>query len=291
MTATPRHAPDHCLNCHAPLTGPFCAACGQRAVPANPTVRELASDAWTELTGDDGRIVETVRSLVHPGRLTREYLDGHRARYISPVRLYLTASLVYFLVAAAAPTLDTDVQRGNITAPGGFRIGVSGNASDLADPEERKRMKEDLADAPALIRPVIELALDDPAAFRRGLLETMPRVLFAMLPLFAGVVALFFRRRPFPTHLTFATHLHAFVFFALTAAEVAKFTHVTALAATVGIVAGISVVAYTLLSLRRVYQESWARTLLKWSGISLLYSLSSIPAFILIVAWATWRSS
>ena len=260
-------------------------------MPANPTVRELAGDAWTELTGDDGRIVHTVRALVHPGRLTRAYLEGHRARFISPVRLYLTASVLYFLVAAAAPNLDTNQQRREITGPGGIRIGFSGNAADLLDPEQRKRLKQEFADAPPLIKPVVETALDDPFAFRRRLLETMPRVFFAMLPLFAGIVALLYRRRPFPTHLTFATHVHAFAFFALTVAEVAKFTRVTALAALVGVVAAVALLAYALLAFRRVYQESWRRTLLKSAGVAVLYLLSAIPAFILILAWATLASS
>jgi hypothetical protein len=227
---------------------------------------------------------------VYPGRLTREYLEGHRARYISPVRLYLTASLVYFLVAASAPNLDTNVRRGNI-APGGIRIGISGNPSDLVDPEERKRIMEQLADAPAIVRPVIAAAVKDPQAFRQRLFETMPRVFFAMLPLFAAIVALFYRRRPFPTHLTFATHLHAFAFLALTAAEAMKFTRVLGLAAFVGAVATIAVATYALLASRRVYEESWPRTLMKSAGISFLYVLSSFPAFMLIIAWATLSAS
>ncbi len=291
MTATPRNAPDRCLNCEAPLSGPFCAACGQRAVPPNPTVRELAGDAWTELTGHDGRIEETVRSLLHPGRLTREFLEGHRARYVSPVRLYLTASLVYFLVAAGAPDLDSSARRGELAAgPGSIRIGITDNSEDLSDPESRKRAMEQIADAPTILRPVLQAVLDDPAAFRRRLFETMPRVFFAMLPLFAAIVAVFYRRRPFPTHLTFATHLHAFAFFVLTAGEAAKFTRVTALAATVAGAATVSILVYSLLSFRRVYQETWGRTLLKSGGIALLYLLSSVPAFILIIAWASWSA-
>ena len=101
MTATDSSvaAPDtteqRCLNCDLPLTGAFCSTCGQRAVPPHPTVRELLGDAWAELTGYDGRIARTVRALLlHPGRLTREFMEGHRARYISPVRLYLTASVI-----------------------------------------------------------------------------------------------------------------------------------------------------------------------------------------------------
>src|SRR5688500_17036010 len=93
-----------CLNCHEPLRGPFCALCGQRALPPHPTLRQLAGDAWGELAGWDGRLARTVRTLIrHPGQLTRALLDGQRARYVSPVRLYLTCSLVYFVLAAAVP--------------------------------------------------------------------------------------------------------------------------------------------------------------------------------------------
>src|SRR6185503_15425032 len=102
-----------CLNCGEVLGGAFCSACGQRSVPINPTVSELAGDAWNELSGYDGRIAATFRHLLRPGQLTVDYLQGRRARYLSPVRLYLICSVVYFLVAAAAPQ-----------GVGGIRIGV-----------------------------------------------------------------------------------------------------------------------------------------------------------------------
>src|SRR5687768_10569944 len=95
-----------CLNCGAALDGKFCARCGQRDIPPYPSVRELASDAVAEFSGWDGRLAATVRALVRrPGFLTGEFLAGRRARYISPVRLYLTASVLYFLIAANAPNL------------------------------------------------------------------------------------------------------------------------------------------------------------------------------------------
>ena len=64
--------------------------CGQRAIPAYPTLRELAGDAWQELSGYDGRVVRTFRSLTRrPGALTLEVLEGHRAR---TCRLYASTS-------------------------------------------------------------------------------------------------------------------------------------------------------------------------------------------------------
>src|SRR6476620_3598888 len=102
-----------CLNCRAALVGPFCAQCGQRDIPPYPSTRELVVDAFWELSGWDGRFASTVKALVQrPGLLTREFLEGRRARYISPLRLYLMCSLVYFLISAAAPELSTKDGKG-----------------------------------------------------------------------------------------------------------------------------------------------------------------------------------
>ncbi|MGH8562463.1 MAG: DUF3667 domain-containing protein [Nevskiales bacterium] len=107
-----------CLNCGGELRGPFCAECGQRAVPPDPTVRELAGDAWNEFTGYDGRVMETLRGLLRPGFLTREYIAGRRAHYLPPVRVYLIVSVVYFLIAASAPEIGTGGIRIDITDTG-----------------------------------------------------------------------------------------------------------------------------------------------------------------------------
>src|ERR1051325_3297322 len=111
-----------CLNCGARLTGPFCAECGQRDIPPYPSVRDLAVDAVAEFSGWDGRLLNTVRALVlRPGLLTHEFLEGRRARYISPLRLYLSARVIYFLLAAAAP----DIRLSSGRSLSGIQLGVS----------------------------------------------------------------------------------------------------------------------------------------------------------------------
>src|ERR1700716_3678612 len=92
-----------CLNCGAQIGGQFCGSCGQRDIPPYPSVRELAIDAALEFSGWDGRLASTLRALVlRPGLLTREFLEGRRARYISPLPLYLMASLSYFVLYVPA---------------------------------------------------------------------------------------------------------------------------------------------------------------------------------------------
>ena len=61
------------------MHGRFCGRCGQRAIGAYPSVREMAGDAWRELSGWDGRFARTVRILLRrPGALTVEAMEGRR---------------------------------------------------------------------------------------------------------------------------------------------------------------------------------------------------------------------
>ena len=95
-----------CLNCGHPLEGRFCSECGQKRTEPDPRLRELAHEAADELLHWDGKLVRTLGALFRtPGFLTREYLAGRRARYVSPVKLYLTASVVYFAVLALVPRM------------------------------------------------------------------------------------------------------------------------------------------------------------------------------------------
>ncbi len=294
-----------CLNCGAFLSGPFCAVCGQRDIPPYPSVRELAVDAMSEFSGWDGRLASTLRALFQrPGMLTHEFLEGRRVRYISPLRLYLMTSLVYFVIAAAAPNLRLGAGKvsvggisvGATTAPGKAerapeRVGTA--ASEAFEKQqpltagERDAALRDIATAPRLIQPFLKRAVQDPAGFKRSLLETMPRMLFALLPIFAGILALFYHGRKYPEHLYFAIHLHAFIFVALAMTELLKFTRLPALAAVGSGIAVIWIPVYATLAFRRVYGGSLAKTLAKEIGIGAIYVLVSGIAFVLMLYWVS----
>ena len=275
-----------CLNCGAELHGAFCAACGQRSVPADPTVAELAGDAWQELSGYDGRIAATFRSLLRPGQLTIEYVAGHRARYLPPVRLYLTLSVMYFLVAAATP-VDPSSRPGQLQGPGSLKIGIWTTDEAQMTAEDRAAMEKQLNEMWWPLRTMIESIQKDPTAFRARLFTIMPRVFFGLLPVFAGIVWLFHRRRRFPAALVFATHVHAFVFLAFMFSEAAKFARSQVFAVAVGAIVMVTLVAYILRSLKTVFAETWPRTLIKAAGVGFVYSLAAVPAFMIILIWAS----
>jgi hypothetical protein len=198
----------------------------------------------------------------------------------------LTVSVIYFLVAAAAPITTTSTTR-EIDGPAGMRISVSGSHGAVLTDEDRAAIEKDLETAPWPIRAMLKAVNKDPEAFRTRVFEIMPRVFFALLPVFAAIVALFYRQHRFPTALVFAVHLHAFAFMILSIPEASKLARWPPLSVAVGIVAVVIVLSYALRALRNVYGGRWPITLAKAAGIAFVYLLASVPAFFIILIWAS----
>jgi hypothetical protein len=94
----------NCLNCGGRLRGQYCGTCGQRSRSRLISLWELISDAFGDLLELDSRLWQTlVPLLIRPGRLTHDYLQGRRARYMPPFRMYLVLSLLFFVVAFFDP--------------------------------------------------------------------------------------------------------------------------------------------------------------------------------------------
>lgn len=289
-----------CLNCGADLTGPFCARCGQRDVPPHPTVKELAGDAYGELVGWDGKLARTLVLLVRsPGTLTREILDGRRAAYISPVRLYLSCSLVYFLVSAWVPAPDiartfdvgVGVASGASLTPrspsdAAIAQAMSRGLSNL-EPAQRALVEEAITGQPAFIRPLLRALVTDPARLRQRAADAMPRVLFVMIPALAGVLAFFYRGRHFPEHLYFAVLFQALVFLVLTVQSLTGLAGtIVALAAGQG-GAGIVIAGCGVVAQRRVYGGSWVAAVLKGAGVAVIYLLLWSAVVLGVTLWAS----
>lgn len=97
----------NCLNCGTRLRGQYCGVCGQRARNRLISLWELISEAFGDLLEIDSRLWRTLIPLLsRPGRLTRDYLEGRRARYMPPFRTYLVLSLIFFVVAFFDPRDD-----------------------------------------------------------------------------------------------------------------------------------------------------------------------------------------
>jgi Protein of unknown function (DUF3667) len=92
----------HCQNCGAPLTGEFCGQCGQHAIDYRRSIFRVLLDAADSFLNWDTKFLHTINQLlIRPWGLTNDFNAGRRARYVHPLRLYLIASIVFFLLARA----------------------------------------------------------------------------------------------------------------------------------------------------------------------------------------------
>jgi hypothetical protein len=93
-----------CLNCGCKLSGQYCGDCGQRATTRLISIWQLLREAFGDLLELDSRLWRTLIPLaVRPGKLTRDYLEGRRARFMPPFRTYLVLSIIFFLIAFFDP--------------------------------------------------------------------------------------------------------------------------------------------------------------------------------------------
>lgn len=249
-----------CPECAGDRLDAYCATCGQRQPrPGDFSLRRLATDAWEELTGADGRTANTLRAALRPGELTAAFLAYRWQRYLPPLRLYLIVAGIYFLVA-------WDVH---------FSASVAATLS---------------APAGTLPPGVRELFLDPALSERTGDLTALMK--FFSVPLLAGWIGLLClgRRRPFAAHLVFALH-YATVDFALftllaTLPALAPPAMTPVLANLAALTGTILLSAWTVPALRRVHGFGFGGGL--WRGLlvvamDLLLSVVSGQAALAIV--------
>jgi len=237
----PEESKTVCRNCGAALTGQFCAECGQKEVNLNPTMLDLVHEIWHELLHVDGKLLPSVRMLLtSPGALTLEHYAGRRARYISPMRLYLVSSILFFAIAAITPDVNFHVTAG--AAPkSGWNIGLT-NTQRSSDP---KLLREHGFDSQEQFQ----------EAVRDKVMAWMPRLMFLLVPLFAALVGLVERslRWNYPRHLHFALHFHATWFLLLIISRVIRVITFQKFGLVISAIFTVAIVVYFVLALRRTY--------------------------------------
>src|SRR5690349_5427059 len=93
-----QHEHGPCRNCGAIVTGTYCSNCGQSA-HLHRSLVSLGHDILHGVFHFEGKVWHTVPELLfRPGRLTRRYIDGERARFVSPMALYLFTVFLTFAV-------------------------------------------------------------------------------------------------------------------------------------------------------------------------------------------------
>lgn len=97
------HAHGTCSDCGAETSGAFCTNCGQ-PTHVHRTLLHLGEELLHGVMHFDARIWRTLPLLwLNPGRLTREWVEGRRTRYVSPLAIFLFTLFVMFFALSFAP--------------------------------------------------------------------------------------------------------------------------------------------------------------------------------------------
>lgn len=97
------HAHGVCSDCGAETSGNFCANCGQ-PTHVHRSLLHLGEELLHGVMHFDARIWRTLPLLwVNPGKLTREWVEGKRTRYVSPLAIFLFTLFVMFFALSFMP--------------------------------------------------------------------------------------------------------------------------------------------------------------------------------------------
>jgi hypothetical protein len=235
-----------CLNCGTKLTGPFCSACGQKA-HVHRSLRAFFQDFLAGLLNFEGKFWRTLPMLAwHPGELTRRYIAGERARFISPVALYLFTVFAMFaalnlsgtfspegLAVGARNGLEESIKdnQRSLTRLEGERKTATGDEAKSLDRRIANR-KRDIAEAqqalasgkafvagevdetPSWIQPFIENARENPEVVALKVQEATSKYSWMLIPLsipFMWMLFPFSRRYRAYDHTVFVTYSLSFM--------------------------------------------------------------------------------
>lgn len=308
---------DRCLNCGTPLSGPYCAQCGQRAGRRLVSLRRLVADAVEDQFSLNAALPRTFGLLLFlPGRLTTDYLRGRIARYLPPFRIYLICSFVFFLTfqltdgggaffvqmdaddarparavadsaLAEAPdsvmaALPDTVLQDSVATPDTASLRAAMDSLYRRFPVMPDRMQGRLTRRiMQLVGPEAEDRQAVSQLIRRELMARAPIAVFFLVPAYALLLAIAYvrQRRFYVEHFIFALHVHSFAFLMFTGVRIFNTQWP-------GVVLFLWLFIYLYLALLHVYGQGWFKTLIKYFVVGTLYSLLLLITIVIVAVLA-----
>ncbi|MEO8104203.1 MAG: DUF3667 domain-containing protein [Betaproteobacteria bacterium] len=295
----PAAVPSYCRNCSLYLalaSGKYCPNCGQDTATHPPSAWEFLHEFVGHYVAIEGKLARTLGLLIfRPGELTRNYLAGKKNSYVLPLRIYLTASIVFFLLVKIFGAGNLVKNEVDARVPEKVSV-LSDQLSELKKgahiDKPLPKVATTVEDKGVFNKPFLEVfECDGPSvqcnkvkAFlkdkykdqttsqvglqvRDRTISMAPYAMFVCLPIFALFTRILYfnRRLYYGEHVVYAFHVHAFAFLlllaiALTPKSISDWLYLAG-------------AIYFWMAMRRVFGGRWLPTLLRYTVITLLYPL------------------
>ncbi|MXZ43538.1 MAG: DUF3667 domain-containing protein [Gammaproteobacteria bacterium] len=147
-------ADSKCDNCGEELLGAFCWVCGQKDSHYNRSLFKIIGDFFKEMFDVDSRVFTTLSTLfLRPGKLSIQFRDNKRASYVTPIRLYLFSSLVFFFLFALTTRIqNVQVDEESSADGAGNSQMETSQLGDRAPVRTQKEVDEYLSSIRSLVR-------------------------------------------------------------------------------------------------------------------------------------------
>jgi len=280
----------NCLNCGTEVTNKFCPACGQENIEIHENFFQLIREYLSDYFNYDSKILRSLVPLVtKPGFLTKEYWEGRRTNYIHPLKIFFYVTVIFALATGYLHEKYGPRMRESISGDPDLKKMDSAYLAKLKPTDSVYLTSEKKS---ILVKDVTKEKFDNQRKVNKlisaidFIFINLKYVTFFLLPVYALIFKLFFRRRRkyYVDHIIFTIHLQTFFYCLFCVwASVMYLSPFTG----IGTVAFMSVAGYMAISLRYIYGLKWWRTILNSLSITFILTIITsicITAFALLEA-------
>jgi hypothetical protein len=266
-------ATGRCHNCGTAASGNFCAACGQETVLHVASAREFLHEFIGHYVALEGKLWKTLALLLfRPGMLTAEYIAGRRTRFVQPLRIYLTLSILFFALLKYGPAELIHVEPAATAAPHA-RVITDQTANPGTPHMSTKLGRFSLAWEKRALEIGAMPKEQSLGLFKGKFFAYVPYAMFCLMPVLAFYLKLLYlgSSRHYGEHMLFALHANGFAFVLLGLIWAVPGTWIdSALFAWL--------VAYLPFAMQRVYGGGTKATIARWLVLMALYTATVAAA-------------
>ena len=273
-----------CANCDTKLVGAYCHACGQRA-HLHYKVQHLVEEFMEGIAHFDGRVWRTLPLLAfNPGRLSREWMAGKRARYVAPLHLFLFAVFLLFLIPnfTGRHMFEFEESSAADKEASEFTVTNEDGTTTTVNPNDADALKQKLG-VPEPVVGLIQITMkvrENPRYYGYRFEALVYKLSFMTVPISALILGLVYAWRPFSLYQHAVVSLYGLGWLALLVAIGSAFP--APVAKMIYVLIAICAPIHMALHLRGAYGSGWIQSILRMGVLSAL-TLVAFSGFLLCV--------
>lgn len=285
-----------CSNCRYVFkdANNYCPECGQKNQEPRISLPHLIEEAFESILHFDSKTFITLKHLVfRPGYLSLKFNSGKRASYVSPFRLYIMISFIFFFLLNVFSgghngNIEVDKKSQNKIKVGYNVLGISTkDLSGLTITQTDSLMKTKNISLTNFNKWIIyqlhKIANSSAGEFSHSLMKNISYMMFILMPLFGFIIVRFYRKKMnfYIDGISMSIHFHSFIFLVFTVLIVLAKIFSFELFLLLGfIIAPI----YIFLMMKRYFNDGILLTLTKTIGINFFYLVSFIVLIIITIS-------